>query len=99
MTFGDRKSSRVSFENGVSAHIVGIDGSWRVACRMFDVSQTGARLVLDESTEGVDLKEFFLALSASGGVYRRCELIRLNGSEIGVRFLKAPEAKKAAARK
>ncbi len=96
MTYGDRKSTRVSFEGGVKAHIVGIDGSWRVACTMSDVSQTGARLTLTDPVEGLDIKEFFLALSATGGVHRRCELIRLNGSEIGVRFLKAPEAKKKA---
>lgn len=65
---------------------------------MSDISQTGARLTLVDSTEGLDIKEFFLALSATGGVYRRCELIRLNGNEIGVRFLKAPETKKAARR-
>lgn len=99
MPYGDRKSARVSFDAGVKAHIVGIDGSWRVACVMSDVSQTGARLTLDGSTEGLDLKEFFLALSSTGGVYRRCELIRLNGNEIGVRFLKAAEAKKAGARR
>ena len=99
MAYGDRKSPRVSFESGVNAHIVGIDGSWRIPCRMSDVSQTGARLMLDGSTEGLDLKEFFLALSTSGGVYRRCELIRLNGNEIGVRFLKPPDAKKSSARR
>ncbi len=96
MPYGDRKSARVSFDAGVKAHIVGIDGSWRIACRMFDVSQTGARLTLDDPTEGLDIKQFFLALSASGGVNRRCELIRLNGNEIGARFLKAPEAPKKA---
>lgn len=95
MPFGDRKSTRVSFENELKAHIVGLDGSWRAACTMSDVSQTGARLTVIDPIEGRDIREFFLAISPTGGVYRRCELVRLNGNEIGVRFL-TPGAKTAA---
>jgi len=98
MTYGDRKSARVSFEGGVKTHIVGIDGSWRLACIMSDISQTGARLTITHPIDKLDQKEFFLAISATGGVHRRCELIRLNGNEIGVRFLKAPDAAKKAGR-
>ena len=96
MAYGDRKSERVSFDGGVKTHIVGIDGSWRLACIMSDISQTGARLTITDPIDKLDQKEFFLAISATGAVHRRCELIRLNGSEIGVRFLKAPDAGKKA---
>ena len=54
---------------------------------MIDVSQTGARLLIEGSLEGLDLKEFFLLLSSTGLAYRRCQLVRIAGNQIGVRFL------------
>src|SRR3954470_23824187 len=63
MAYGDRKSGRVDFERGVHVFMMGIDGTWRRECTMIDVSQTGARLQIDNgSFEGLDLKEFFLLL-------------------------------------
>jgi hypothetical protein len=88
MTFGDRKSERVDFERGIDVYIMGIDGTWRRNCVMVDVSQTGARLSIDGSLEGLDLKEFFLLLSSTGLAYRRCRMVRLAGDQIGVEFLK-----------
>jgi PilZ domain len=91
MTFGDRKSERVDFDRGIRVYtIMGIDGTWRRNCLMIDVSQTGARLCVDGALEGLDLKEFFLLLSSTGLVYRRCRLVRVAGDQIGVEFL-APE--------
>jgi hypothetical protein len=54
---------------------------------MFDVSQTGARLHVEDSIEGLDLKEFFLLLSSTGLAYRRCKLVRVAGDQIGIEFL------------
>lgn len=88
MALGDRKSERVDFDRGIDVHIMAIDGTWRRECVMVDVSQTGARLSIKGSIEGFDLKEFFLLLSSSGLAYRRCQMVRLVGDEIGVRFLK-----------
>ena len=62
MTFGMRKSERVNFERGIDVFMMGIDGTWRRSCVMFDVSQTGARLHVEDLIEGLDLKEFFLLL-------------------------------------
>src|ERR1700729_3890970 len=87
MAFGDRKSERVEFERGIGVHIMGIDGTWRRDCLMIDVSQTGARLSIQGSLEGLDLKEFFLILSSTGLAYRRCRMVRLAGDQIGVEFL------------
>jgi hypothetical protein len=87
MTFGMRKNERVNFERGIDVFIMGIDGTWRRSCRMIDVSQTGARLRVENSIEGLDLKEFFLLLSSTGLAYRRCKLVRVAGEEIGVEFL------------
>lgn len=92
MTYGNRKSERVDFEHGVHVFIMGIDGTWRRDCLMIDVSQTGARLLVDGSLEGLDLKEFFLLLSATGLAYRRCKLVRVAGDQIGVAFLKPTAA-------
>jgi hypothetical protein len=88
MAFGDRKSERVEFERGIGVHIMGIDGTWRRDCLMIDVSQTGARLSIQGSLEGLDLKEFFLILSSTGLAYRRCRMVRLAGDQVGVEFLK-----------
>jgi hypothetical protein len=94
MAFGDRKSGRVDFERGIHVFIMGIDGTWRRDCMMFDVSQSGARLCIKGSFEGLDLKEFFLLLSSTGLAYRRCRMVRVAGEQIGVEFLAREKAKK-----
>ncbi|HKO70268.1 MAG TPA: PilZ domain-containing protein [Bradyrhizobium sp.] len=94
MTYGDRKSERVDFERGIHVYIMGIDGTWRRKCMMIDVSQTGARLRIEGTVEGLDLKEFFLLLSSTGLAFRRCQLVRMDGDQIGVRFLERDRAAK-----
>ena len=89
-----RKGDRVTFERGIPAHMMGIDGTWRRDCTMEDVSETGAKLTIEGSVEGLHLKEFFLLLSSTGLAYRRCELAWVNGDQIGVTFLKQGEKKK-----
>jgi hypothetical protein len=86
MTWGGRKSDRVSFSRGLDAQMVAVDGTWHRKCTLLDISNTGARLQVEESFDGLNLKEFFLQLSKVGLVFRRCGLIRVNGSEIGVSF-------------
>ena len=90
MAWGDRKGTRVSFERAVDALMMGIDGTWRRECHLVDVSVSGAKLIVSGSKEGFNLKEFFLLLTPTGTTFRRCELVRVNGDEIGVRFLKKP---------
>jgi hypothetical protein len=89
-----RKANRVVFEKGFAANMMAIDGTWRRPCTMLDVSETGARLSIDGSMEGLALKEFFLVLSTVGKAYRRCELAWVNGNEAGVYFIKAGGKKK-----
>ncbi|WP_375311908.1 PilZ domain-containing protein [Bradyrhizobium sp. A5] len=91
-----RGTSRVVFERGIPAQMMGIDGTWRRDCTMEDVSETGAKLTIDGSVEGLHLKEFFLLLSSTGLAYRRCELAWVNGDQIGVNFLKVGDKKKKA---
>ena len=87
MSWGARKSDRVIFTHRISVFIMAIDGTWRRSCVLLDASSTGARLAVEGSIEGLNLKEFFLLLSLTGLAFRRCELIRVNGDEIGIRYL------------
>ena len=91
-----RKNPRIDFERGVDVQIMGIDGTWRRACRMLDVSEGGALLAIQGSVGELDLKEFFLLLSATGLAYRRCKMVRVNGDQVGVVFLKSETKKKSA---
>ena len=93
-----RGAPRVVFSHVVEASMMGIDGTWRRTCTLLDISTTGARLSVEGSIEGLQLKEFFLLLSSTGLAYRRCSLVRVNGEEIGLKFSEAPaRAKKSAA--
>ena len=82
-----RSSSRVEFSRDVPVRIVAIDGTWSRTCLMLDVAAEGAKLKLEKSIKGLNLKEFFLLLSTNGSSFRRCELAWLNGDEMGVRFV------------
>ena len=87
-----REGHRVSFARGIDVQIFAIDGTWRRKCTMLDVSETGAKLALKGSVQGLHLKEFFLVLSSTGAVFRRCELAWVNGEQIGANFLREPKA-------
>ena len=89
-----RKAFRVIFEKGFAANMMAIDGTWRRPCTMLDVSDSGARLSVDGSVEGIALTEFFLVLSTMGTAYRRCHLVWVNGDEVGVQFIRPSEKKK-----
>lgn len=89
-----RNARRVVFERGFAANMMAIDGTWRRPCTMQDVSDTGARLSVDGSVEGLVMTEFFLVLSTVGKAYRRCQLAWVNGNQIGVHFLKPGGKKK-----
>ena len=47
-----RKGDRVTFERGIPAHMMGIDGTWRRNCVMEDVSETGAKLTVEVRSKG-----------------------------------------------
>ena len=99
MSWGNRKDDRVTFATGYSVLMMGIDGTWQRPCTLLDISDSGARLQVKDSIEGLNLKEFFLLLSSTGLAFRRCELVRINGDEIGVKFVedKVPAKKKSRA--
>src|SRR5579883_1005232 len=90
----NRKTDRVRFEHKHPVNIMGVDGTWRRQCTLLDVSSTGARLDVDGSTEVLRAQEFFLVLSSFGLAFRRCELIWVNGSQVGVQFIQRGKNKK-----
>ena len=45
-------------------------------------------MTVEGSIQGLNLKEFFLLLSSTGFAYRRCELVRVNGTNMDIQFLK-----------
>jgi len=89
-----KASDRVTFSRGYGVCIMGIDGTWRRDCLLNAISDTEAVLTVEGSIQGLNLKEFFLLLSSTGLAYRRCELVRVNGTERDVQFLKAKSRKK-----
>jgi hypothetical protein len=87
-------SERVAFGRGYDVCIMAIDGTWRRDCLLQAISDVDAVLTVEGSIQGLNLKEFFLLLSSTGLAYRRCELVRVNGTEMDVQFLKAKPRKK-----
>ena len=97
MSEATKGAERVTFSRGYDVCIMAIDGTWRRDCQLKAISDNDALLTLEGSIQGLNLKEFFLLLSSTGLAYRRCELVRVNGSEMDIQFLKgkAKNKKKA----
>jgi hypothetical protein len=83
-----RSSERITFGHDRVVRMIGRDGSWQRACKMEDVSAAGAKLRVEGSLDGLDLKDFFLALSKMGKAHRRCTMVWQAGNQLGVRFIK-----------
>jgi hypothetical protein len=94
MTEDGKSLDRVTFSRGYDVCIMAIDGTWRRDCQLNAISDTDAELTVEGSIQGLNLKEFFLLLSSTGLAYRRCELVRVNGTEMDIRFLRGKHAKK-----
>ena len=75
-----RKAVRVQLEHKYPVNLVAVDGTWRRGCVLLDVSATGAKLEVEGSADVLRAKEFFLLLSTTGLVFRRCELARVDAS-------------------
>jgi len=90
---GQRKADRVQFQYERPMNLMAVDGTWRRACVLKDVSATGARLEVEGSADVLNSREFFLVLSSTGVAYRRCELVWINGATAGVRFVSSAAKK------
>ncbi|WP_454624073.1 PilZ domain-containing protein [Bradyrhizobium cenepequi] len=89
-----RGAERVTFSRGYDVCIMAIDGTWRRDCVLNAISENDAALNVEGSIQGLNLKEFFLLLSSTGLAYRRCELVRVNGTEMDIQFIRGKSAKK-----
>ena len=85
---------KVTFSRGYDVCIMAIDGTWRRNCQLNAISDTDAMLTVEGSIQGLNLKEFFLLLSSTGLAYRRCELVRVNGTDMDIHFLRGKHGKK-----
>jgi hypothetical protein len=94
MSDENKGAERVTFSRGYEVCIMAIDGTWRRDCVLNAISEADATLTVEGSIQGLNLKEFFLLLSSTGLAYRRCELVRVNGTEMDISFLKGKNAKK-----
>ena len=90
----NKGTERVTFSRGYDVCIMAIDGTWRRDCQLNAISDADATLTVEGSIQGLNLKEFFLLLSSTGLAYRRCELVRVNGTEMDIHFLRGKHAKK-----
>ena len=61
-----RKANRVRMEHRHPVNLMGVDGTWRRACILLDVSESGAKLEMEGSATVLQAKEFFLLLSSTG---------------------------------
>jgi hypothetical protein len=88
MTRGDgRKAIRVRFEHRHPVNLMGVDGTWRRSCYLLDASASGAKLEVEGSADVLRAREFFLLLSSTGLAFRRCELVWVDGTQVGVKFV------------
>ncbi len=94
MTEESKGAERVTFSRGYDVCIMAIDGTWRRDCQLNAISDNDAILTVEGSIQGLNLKEFFLLLSSTGLAYRRCELVRVNGAEMDIQFIKGKHKKK-----
>jgi hypothetical protein len=87
MAWGQRKSDRVQFQHEHAVNLMAVDGTWRRPCVLKDVSATGARLEVEGSTDVLTSREFFLVPSSTGLAFRRCQLVWINGSTVGIHLI------------
>lgn len=90
----NRRASRVRFEHRHPVNLMGVDGTWRLTCNLLDVSASGAKIEIEGSVDVLQSKEFFLVLSSTGLAFRRCEMIWVDGSQVGVKFIENEKGKK-----
>src|ERR1700758_5776293 len=91
----NRRTARVRFEHSHPVNLMGVDGTWRRSCVLLDASESGAKLEIDGSPEVLRAREFFLLLSSTGLAFRRCELVWVDGTQVGVKFTAMDKNKKA----
>ncbi len=86
-----RTARRVAFEDSFETTVVAIDGSWSIRGRLYDVSDTGARVRLSgELIERLRHEEFILMITPDGRVSRRAKMVWERKQDVGVHFVSPP---------
>ena len=83
----NRRALRVRFEHKHPVNLMGVDGTWRRSCVLLDISESGAKIEVEGTVDVLQAKEFFLLLSSTGLAFRRCELVWIDGTQVGVKFI------------
>ncbi|MCP3466223.1 MULTISPECIES: PilZ domain-containing protein [unclassified Bradyrhizobium] len=96
MRFNGRKAHRVRMDHKQPVNLMGADGTWRRACVLLDVSDSGAKIEVEGTLDVLQAREFFMLLSSTGLAYRRCELVWIDGTMAGIHFVKAGTKKGSA---
>ena len=89
MRFDGRKAHRVRMDHKQPVNLMGADGTWRRACVLLDISDSGAKIEVEGTLDVLQAREFFMLLSSTGLAYRRCELVWIDGTMAGIHFIKA----------
>ena len=77
-----RRSVRRTLTYG--AAVVAADGAWQHQCKIIDISESGAQIMIDPA---VPLPSgFVLSLTSNGSVKRPCYMVWRNNSKVGIRF-------------
>lgn len=72
-----------------SANILIDQNSNTRSCSISDISDSGARLLIDDEGDLPD--QFSLLLNTSGQVRRVCRVVWRDGKALGVKFLRSPD--------
>jgi hypothetical protein len=84
-----RTAKRVKFEPPLQAKCIAVDGTFCMNCRVIETSQVGAQLECESLIPG----EFFLVfVYFPRPVFRRCRRVWINGTRMGVRYLRRSAA-------
>jgi hypothetical protein len=67
---------------------ISLDGKELHGCVLSDVSESGARIDIDDSKKIPD--DFTLLLASNGSARRKCHVVRRDGRQIGVSFERQP---------
>ena len=94
MVINQRKTPRKPISRPAAIHHA--DGTRICECRLIDISDAGARfkILAAKDSAGIELpQQFILAISKSGNVFRRCQLIWTSEGEAGVQFTSPQKGK------
>jgi methyl-accepting chemotaxis protein len=80
----DDRRGKVRRTLRIKAHLLCDGDIPELVCTLVDISETGARLTIEEASEVPD--EFILVFTANGTPRRKCRVVWRHDADIGVAF-------------